>query len=306
MKLGIKTGLKNNWKNDIQTVQPDFCELWFNSTKIKEYVPMLDYLKRNNIGIGLHFWGSLPDGTLTNIAYPDSDVLAQSKNLIKKTIDIGSRYNTLYINLHPTGTVITKVDFDKELFKPYSQKIALNTSLTILEQSLSELTDYAFQKGTILTIESTPKMALGQNWHGKESRLNPVNIGEFTVSEVEPLFKQFTNLYFANDFGHSSANFIDKDRNVIVRELFNIARRLVNITRLLHISYIVPPYNGTDYHGCLYNEEFNTDAAIPNYMEMLELLKLFVNREDVYALVEPESDHVGNFYTLKKLVDQVS
>ena len=73
------------------------------------------------------------------------------------------------------------------------------------------------------------------------------------------------------------------------------------MTKLLHIGFIIPPYNGTDYHSCLYYDEFKTETAVPNYNETKQLLKMFINRDDVGVLVEPEKDHVGNFESLKQM-----
>lgn len=304
MKLGIKVGLLGNPKKDLETTFPDFAEIWFNCNKIDKYGDLFSQLNKLHVPSGLHFWGSLPDGTMTNLAYPDREILKNSKLMVKETIDTAAQHKCIYVNLHPSGRILTKVNFEKELFQPFSNKIPTHQALLILTESLSELSEYAQKQGIILLIESTPKRALGQGWHGKDARLKPSDIGEFLVTEIESVLK-IPNLYFAHDFGHTAANFITSDRKIIFGNLIDIARHLSIKTRLLHISYIISPYNGTDYHGKLYAPEFNTSDAVPNYPEMLELLTLFVKRNDVYALVEPESDHIGNFKFLKNMVNSV-
>lgn len=305
MKLGIKVGLKSHWKADLIATRPDFCEIWFDSRNIEKYDDLFAYLKKEAIPAGIHFWGATPDGTLANLAYPDDTILHTSRELVRKTIEAAAKQQVIYVNLHPCGKLLSRVDFDKETFTPYTEAVAIPSALTILEESLRELTRYAYNQAVSLTLESTALLALGSPWTGKFGRMKPTNIGEFTVSEIELLLRM-PKLYFANDFGHSGSNIATSERDEVKRLIFNIARRLASQTKLLHVSYIIPPYNGTDYHGCLYYDEFSTPDAVPNRDEMKQLLKLFNDRDDVYALVEPETDHVRNFQTLKQLVAEIS
>lgn len=301
MQLGIKVGLLGNPLNDLTKTQPDFCEIWFHSGKIPEYEPLFQMIRKIGCSVGLHFWGSLNDGTLTNLAYPDKEVLSQSRKLLHQTIETAAYHQAVYVNVHPCGKLLSKVDFNKKIFMPYTQEAVLNVCLNNLKESLFEAASYAHSLGVMLTVESVARLALGSPWHSKMSRLQPQNIGEFLVSEIEYIFSN-PHLFFANDFGHTCGIIISKDRELVKQHLFTTSQKLALKTKLLHISYIVPPYNGTDYHGCLYDDLIKTTAAIPNYTEMKQLLNLFVKRDDVYALVEPEKDHIGNFDALKQLV----
>ncbi len=304
MKLGIKIGLKSNWKSDLLATRPDFCEIWFDSRKISLYEPIFKFVREIGCQVGLHFWGALPDGTLTNLAYPDKEILNASRTLVKKTIETAAKYDALYVNIHPGGTLLTRVDFERQQFLPYTKLLSYDTTLNILRQSLEELSSFASVQGILFCVESVPYLALGHPWHGKSGRYNPVNIGEIPITELKRLLPM-ENVYFANDFGHTCANLTIPDREIIKSWLFRTTLEFAQNTKLIHVSYIVPPYNGTDYHGSLYFDEFKTQAALPNYSEMLELLKVFKNRSDIHALVEPESDHIGNFKFLKILVERL-
>lgn len=304
MNLGIKVGLKSNWKVDLAATQPDFCEIWFDSRRKDDYGELFAYLKLHKIPAGLHFWGSTPEGTLANLAYPDKQILAISRQLLQLTIDTAAHIQAIYVNFHPCGKVLSRVDFDKEEFTPYTNPIELSVALRILEESLTAAQKTAVSQGIMLTLESTPKLATGSPWTGKNGRLHPTTIGEFSVAEIESLLNKL-KLFFANDFGHTCGNVISPNRQEVKETLFNIARRLIHITKLLHVSYIVPPYNGTDYHGCLYYDEFKSPAAIPNYSEIRQLLKLYTQKPEIYALVEPEKDHPGNFQVLKNLAKEI-
>lgn len=300
MKLGIKCGLKSDWKTDIETSRPEFVEIWFHSGKIDKYSELFAFLARNKLPSGLHYWGALPDGTMTNLGYPDNNILSYSRQAIKNTLDTAAKNGCVYVNLHPNGDRLVNVDFDREMFSSMSQPVPLKQALTIFAESLQILSEYAKSKGILLTLESCPAKALGHPWHGTEGREHPIEIGEFSVPQIEHLFR-LPNVFFANDFGHTASGTVSDDRQDLVESLFDIARRLKVKTKLLHVSYIIPPYNGTDYHGCLYYDEINLPAAVPNRNELVELLQLYKD-QDVYALVEPEKDHPRNFLELKQLV----
>ena len=305
MQLGIKVGLKSDWKSDLEATRPQFCEFWFHSGKIHEYNPLFAYCKANNIAVGLHYWGTMPDGTSSNLAYPDPEILKNSRQLIKNTIDAAAKHKSIYVNLHTAGSTLAKVNFETEEFLPFGSQIPNHKALIILKESLQIISGYAKNRGVCLTVESTPARALGTPWTGKAGREKPTFIGEFLVSDLEKILP-IDNIYFANDLGHTAGNIISENRNAVKDYLFSVVRRLAPITKLIHVSYVVKPYNGTDYHGCLYYDEVHSLSAVPNYNEIKELLKLFVTRNDVYALVEPEKDHPGNFVALQKLVAEVS
>lgn len=304
MKLGIKIGLKSNWQADLEATEPEFCEIWFHSGKIGQYQPLFEFIQKLGIGVGLHFWGVLDDGTLANLAYPNNKILNASRQLVKNTIDCAAQYNAVYVNLHPTGRVLTHVNFEAEEFTPYSPLADLNQTRSILQESLTQQADYARRKNVPLCVESVPPLALGNPWRGKSGSIKPMDIGEFPISEFADVLHT-NNLYFSNDFGHTGANIISDNRTSVKNFLFDTTRQLASRTKLLHIGYIIPPYNGIDYHGNLYDAKLQSDAAVPNFTELKQLLGIFKDRSDVYALVEPESDHTGNYKFLKNLVESL-
>lgn len=304
MKLGIKVGLRGNSPKDLQATCPDFCEVWFHSGKIDDYDNLFREIKKSGCGVGLHFWGATSDGTLANFAYPDREILRQSRELLRQTIEIAARHNALYVNMHPCGKLLSKVDFEKAEFVPFTKQAEFSQVFTNLQESLFLAAEQAKNSGITLTLESVPSRSLGAPWTGKDGRIKPIYIGELTVAETVPLIDG-DKIYFANDFGHSAGNIISDNRDLVIKTVFEITRRLAVKTRLLHVGYIIPPYNGTDYHGNLYSDEFKSPPAVPNILEMKQLLNLFNRREDVYALVEPEKDHIGNFRILKQLVQEI-
>lgn len=301
MLLGIKGGLLGNPFADLAAARPDFCELWFHSGKIDEYKALFEYLKQQNIRAGIHFWGMTQDGILANFAYPDAEILYKSREMAFQTLEAAAKHKALYVNFHPTGSCLTRVSFEKEYFDPYTSPVPLKTALPILTESFTLLASRAKSYGIPICIESVPLNALGHPWRGMIGRHKPVFIGEFSMLDVKSLLS-IDNVYFANDFGHSAGTIKTTDRQAVFNRLKDISEKFLEETKLLHVGYIVPPYNGTDYHGCLYYDELKTPVAVPNETELINLLKLYSTRKDVYALVEPETDHVRNFQVLKTLV----
>jgi hypothetical protein len=305
MKLGIKTGLKGNSKADLEAARPDFCEIWFDSRKPEAYTDLFQVIKNVGCEVGLHFWGALSDNTLANLSYPDGEVLKASKVLVKTTIDVAAKNHCWYVNVHPGGALLSIVNFEKEEFKSYGIRKEFADCALVLGQSLMELGQYALERGVQLLVESVPKLAIGTPWHGPSGRFKPVDLAELPIEYLKPFVKA-GNVSFTNDFGHTAANLDTPDRGKIAAFLFDTTQELAPYTKLIHTGYVIPPYNGTDYHGCLYYDEFKTLDAIPNYDEMQKLLRLFENRTDIGALVEPATDHPKNFAFLKQLIQSLT
>ncbi|MBI4058479.1 TIM barrel protein [Candidatus Gottesmanbacteria bacterium] len=303
MKLGIKVGLRGHPFADIDEACPEFCEIWFHSGKIEDYDQLFAYLHAHKLEIGIHFWGALEDGTLANLGYPNKKILQQSLKLVQKTIDTAAKHKAAYVNIHPSGLRLTRVDFEQEEFAPLPGSVSASQSVEIFTESIIQISSYAENVGVPICLESVPRLALGRPWHGKNSRINPLEISEMRLAHIEHLFGKIANLYFANDFGHTVGGIESSDRSYLKSELFHIARRLIPFTKLLHVSYIIPPYNGTDYHGCLYYDEFTSTEAVPNRSEMIELLSVYKSFP-VFALVEPETNHPRNLRILKALVSR--
>jgi hypothetical protein len=43
-----------------------------------------------------------------------------------------------------------------------------------------------------------------------------------------------------------------------------MTKKIFHQTKVLHLGYVIPPYNGTDFHDHLDNLLFETDQAVPN------------------------------------------
>ncbi len=302
MKLGIKVSLGKQSFLDLIATDPSLAEVWFNVNRAHEYGDLFVALKKKGIDVGLHYWGVLDDGTWTNISYPDTQLIKQSIQLMKKTILIAAQHGFSYVNIHPGTRAKVALDFKYETFTLLSEPINLADSTALFITHMKVLHDYARQRGIVFTVESVPKHVT-DGWYDQAARLNPKNVYELPIEVIEQAAGM--GFYVANDFGHTAANIISDNSIDVWNFLKSKTVQLAPQTRLIHLGFLIPPYNGTDYHDMLDNPLLKTSDAIPNNQQFVELLKLFKSRDDVWIITEPKNDHVKNYFLAKKILDKI-
>ncbi len=301
MKLGIKVGPREQSFHDLELTNAPYCEIWFNINEVSKYEPLFAFLAKRHIDVGLHFWGCLPDGTWTNFAYPDQALIDASLDLMRKTIDIAAQHKFQYVNIHPGTRTKTKIDFVREQFQLLTNPVDESISEQLFLEHAHKLHEYARQRGVVFTIETVPQRE-ARGWYDPKARKNPMTIFELPVETLIKASQQ--GLWIANDFCHTAANKISDDRTEVWNFVKDTTKILAPQTRLIHVGFIVPPYNGTDFHDHLDNPLLDTDQAVPNKKELVELLKLFTDRDDVWLITEPLADHPKNFALLQKILAQ--
>lgn len=300
MKFGIKVSLDRDTAAELKVTRASMAEVWYNATKPADYSNLFALLRRQKIDVGLHFWATLPDGTWTNLAYPDHTLITQSMDLIKKTINVAARNRFQYVNIHPGCQTKVHLDFTKEEFTVMAPPVDLSESETLFYSNTSMLHEYALSKGIVLTIESVPARVT-DGWYDPGPRIKPKNIYELPIDVLIKAAQQ--GLFIANDFCHTAADIISDSHEEVWRFLLQTTILLLPSTKLVHLGYIVPPFNGTDNHDVFDNPVLDTDDAIPNKQQMIDLLKLFQNRDDVWILVEPKKDHVKNYFLAREILE---
>jgi len=303
MKLGIKVNADSESRDRLTAANPDFAEVWFNINEKERYTALFDDLKKRGCEAGLHFWGSLKDEMSPNIAYPDKTVTRKSMDLMRQTIDIASKHKFSYVNIHPGAAALFKVNYTKERFDIVSDPVEMDTAIQTFLLNASILSNYAKARGVILTVETVPSRATN-GWYKSSKSRQPKNIFELPASAL--IAAAQNGIWVANDFSHTAANVISDSADVVWTYLLGTTKLMASQTRLIHIGFVVPPYNGLDTHDTLANPILNTSKAVPNKQQMIELLKLFAGRDDVYILAEPRKDHVGNYKMVKKLIEAAS
>lgn len=311
MKLGIKVG-PNKFKKEIfgkiEKTNPQVVEIWYSPTIGFDYAPLFNYLKKKKTDVGLHFWASLPNKTYYNIAYPNKEVLDFSLSRIKETINIANKNNFQYVNIHPGARALAKVDFKKGRFSLISKPVDLNSSINTFLENAMKLNDYAKNKGIVFTIETVPPR-VPTAWLDREHS-KPQNIYELPLEAI--LKAAGSGLFIANDFEHTAANAVlsgpvlsavegVEGRQQIYKFLYDTTLTLLPQTRLIHLGFLLPPFDGTDTHDTMENPLFDSPKAVPNKNQTIELLKLFKDK-DVWLIPEPKTHHVENYLIAKTLI----
>ncbi|MBI3955769.1 hypothetical protein HY339_00780 [Candidatus Gottesmanbacteria bacterium] len=301
MTLGIKVGPQKQSFLDLEQTRAPFAEVWFNISRADDYTELFDELKRRRMQVGLHFWGALPDGTWTNIAYPDPDLVNQSLSMMKKTIDIAAHHDFQYVNVHPGCAARVSIDFDANRMDLRSAPIPFDQAIPLFVENAQVLDEYAQDHGIVFTIETVPSRVV-MGWYDHAARNDPdkiTNVYELPVEAIEAAAK--AGLWVANDFGHTAA-IAANNQQTVWHHLLGKTQRLAKQTRLIHMGFVTPPYNGTDFHNTLDHPLFDTNQAVPNKKQMIELLRLFTGRDDVWILTEPNRYHTENYFLAQNIL----
>lgn len=301
MKLGIKIGPQHQSFLDLEETNAPFTEVWFNIEREVEYDALFSECKKRNVEMGLHFWGKTKDGIWANIAHTDTHVTLESMQMIQHTIDVAANNHCVYVNIHPGGRSLVTIDFDHEAFRLLSDPIPYETAETIFFENLTTLNDYAKNRNVVLTLETIPSKD-ANGWRSEEARKHTVDLYLLQNSTVvKAATRGFT---IANDFGHTAASISSDNRTDVSDVLWSMTNQMIANTKLLHIGFIIPPYNGTDFHNHFDHPKFETLDAVPNRDETKALLQMFLGR-DVWALAEPDGQHKKNYFYLKKLLEEI-
>ncbi len=299
MKLGIKLNADAASFTRLAKTNAPFAEIWFNVNDYRRYEALFEELNRRRAKIGLHFWGLLPNNISPNIAYPDSDIAKKSMDLMRQTLDIAAQRKCSYVNIHPGSAAVLHVNYDTQQFDVVQNPVETDVAIqTFLEHAI-KIHEYAKTKGVILTVETVPAR-ITDGWYNAKARLKPKNAYELPARAI--IQASQSGLFVANDFCHTAANVISNDSDAVWTFLRGTTELLAPKTRLIHLGFVMPPYNGTDNHNSLDNPILETSKAVPNKKQMIELLKLFKNRNDIFILVEPKDRHETNYFLAKELI----
>lgn len=291
MKLGIKLAPGNGWKPNIEATHPAMVEIWYNANRPDDYKDMFVYLADKRIDVGLHFWGQDENGMLAGTSSP----------LMQRTVDVAAQNKCVYVNIHPDLYTHLAVNLDTLQIRVASPGEDHDEVNARFMRNVESLHAYADTKHVVLTVETVP-MRDTPSWKPGRDRTDVIDIHPIPMNILVDLAAR--GVAIANDFCHTACNILSDDRAAIWRFLYNTTRILAPATKLIHLGFIEPPYNGVDHHDSLDNPVLDTDAAIPNKTEMIELLKIFKNRDDINILVEPTKDHVKNYFLAEEILQK--
>lgn len=303
MIIGFKTGPRN-FEEGQRIVEEDhaqLCEMWFDVTRANIYDDMIGWLQEQNVVVGLHHWGLVDGQYKTNLATNNSQVRKETIQQIKTTIDIGARINCAYVNAHPGARYLERNNFVKEAQElvPHTETPTEESDRLFLEAT-QELHEYAEQKGVLLTIETLPA-AEAPTPRDRENKYEPGNV---PLPIMQKMCEQ--GGYIANDITHTAGQLAldSADKKSMWTSLLSFTNAIKNQTRLLHINTVTPPYNGTDSHDGVTDEDFSRES-FPSREQIKELLSVFKDT-NVFVVPEPQTGTMqANYRTLKTIVSEI-
>lgn len=296
MFTGIKIGL-TDWKNKLIQTKPSVCEVYFRLDKKEEYQEMFNFLQKNKISTGLHFWGFLPGNYLPNLAFADSQIALASKKLLKQTIDIASQRHFSYVNFHPGSFFLAKVDFEKLCFIPTKKQSSFSEGKKFLLRNALELNDYAKKRGVDFLLE-TITCRDPENWYHAQGRQKTFNLKNVSVKILVKLSQK--GIKICNDMNHTLMDEISADKDFLWQKLIEKTKFLLPMTKVVHLNTMIPPFNGTDSHHGFTAEDYQI-GAFPPKEKIIEFLKLFQNK-DVWIIPEPYKNHRKNYQIIKEMI----
>jgi len=256
-------------------------------------------LRAKNIPFGLHYWHVLENGIEPNLAYERDRIAEKTEASMRETIDIAQEVGATYVNIHPGAYSLRELNLDKQYTRTFHDKtISVEEGNLSVEERSKRLNKYAISKNILFLLETLPRNEVAR-WLGS-GRENVKSGNSVTLDVLEKL--GIDGLFLNNDFGHTVAQCLSETPTEIYQYLLDWTKKLAPFTKLLHINTVRPPFNGTDSHNGVLEEDFTLNV-VPNRAQLIELLRLFKDREDVWIIPEPETEKmVDNFRAINDLV----
>ena len=302
MKLGVKIG-PTGWQEVLDQSQAQYCEVWYRVDWADKFLPIFKYLSRHSIRFGLHFWAQLPGGFEPNLAWEADGIADLSQQIMLQTIDVAARLGAAYVNIHPGALTLKKLYLDED-----RMELAGNTTITAeqawpsLSRRAHTLNQYALSRHVSFLIETLPQND-AQDWRDPAGRLHPQPTANISPGLILKLAQE--GLWITNDFGHTTAAWVTDDLDQLWHHVFNISQQLASQTRLVHLNTVHPPFNGTDSHGGVLPPDFAA-GVFPNRDQIIQLLRLYRDRDDVWIIPEPPAElMVQNYHAIQDLLKLV-
>jgi len=308
MNPGIKVGptdgiqiLKQSGSSRAQR-GAKYCEIYHRLDWQKKYLPLFEFLNKNKINFGLHFWAMVDEKYFPNLLSSDNNIAQQTFQLIKKTIDIASKFNAYYVNFHPESYNDAFLDLDNQKIKVIKKNFNKEQQFENLVKYLKKINQYAKKKQIVPFIETVPKFMPTDFKKIKKGRLNPQKAIGLETEGYLKLSKM--GFPICLDFGHTMGQLITGDREKLFNYLYNTAKKLKKSIGLIHVTTNAPPFNGTDSHNGVLEKDFQ-QGVVPNKKQLIKLLKLFKDK-NVWLIPEPpKGEMLQNHYALKKIVSSI-
>lgn len=301
MKAGIKIGPRN-WQQVLSQVNPECLEVWFRLDWYERFLPLFNELNRRKIPFDLHFWATVDGKFLPNLMSLKKDVAEKTFLQIVETINIASKHNAYYVNFHPESYRQPILDLDRNIFLLEEDgPIDRKKSFEQLNNYLTKIRNIVDKKNIIPFVETVPKFVPADFKDFKQGRKTPQKTYGLETEKFIELAKIKQPICL--DLGHTMGQCITDDKNRLFDYLYDAAKKLLPAVGLMHVTTNKPPFNGTDSHNGVLQEDFE-QGVVPDRQQLIKLLKLFKGR-DVWLIPEPHEKMVENYLELKKIVEEI-
>jgi len=300
MNVGIKVG-PTDGVAILEKSKARFCEVWFRIDWKERYSGLFEYMRRNDIRFGFHFWGMVDGTYFPNLAFPHLNIAQKTFELLRETIDVAGAVGAFYVNFHPESQRLIKLNLDlcENTLVP-NQEVSEQESYESLLQYGTLLKKYAQSKNVELYLETVPAYVPScfREKEKVEGRLTPVHSKGVSNDLLAKLGKQGFSICF--DIGHVTGQYPNMDRYTLFSHVLADAKLLAPYTKLFHVNTTIEPLNGTDSHHGILENDFAKNV-FPNKEQYQQLLKVFAPYKDVLYVPEPQQDKmIENFLELQK------
>jgi sugar phosphate isomerase/epimerase len=307
VRLGIKVG-PGDWQDKLADprepvhLQIEHAEVYLDLARLAAYEPLFCWLSGRGMPGGLHASTMLPGGVMPNLGSADAELRVASVSHLERTIDVAAEAGMVYVVVHPgscrdwgiregrtfcTGVPASPTERDQRIV-----------------DALLRLAAYARSRGVALLAENMPAYDFAA--YDPVDRVHYIDVGFVPYPVLVSLGERGVGLCV--DVGHLYAELSGQAPGVDpTLQVMDVTPDLVPHAQLLHLSSVVPPWNGTDSH----NGFLDADAAlgaVPTRAQLRPWLRLFAGR-DLPAVPEPDGGaavHLENVRVLRAWMGELA
>lgn len=302
VRLGIKVG-PHHWQEKLAgPPQVAHAEVYFDLARLEAYAPLFSWLKERGMEAGLHASSVLPDGLMPNLGSADGKVRAGSAALLRRTIEVAAEAGMVHVVVHPGscrdwGIRDGRTYMRGEPARPEARDRAIT-------EALLRLDGYAAERGVTLLAENMP----GYDFFAYDppDRVHVIDVGFVPYHLLAALGARGVRLCV--DVGHLYAEMSARAPGVDpTPQVMAATRALAPYAQLVHLSTVVPPWNGTDSHNGFLEADYAL-GAIPIRGQLLAWLALFEG-DRLCAVPEPDGGadvHLDNVRVLRAWMEEAA
>jgi sugar phosphate isomerase/epimerase len=266
------------------------------------YAPLWAWLKDRGVAARLHSSTRLAEGMVPNLVTQDKAWCDASIALFRRTIDVAAGQDMDGVIIHPGTYSMQQIVPGRNLV--VGERTPPETGNQIVCERLLNLAEYGQRRGVQLLVENLS----GRDVFSLQpfNRRKTVDPGALPHPVMRWLGAQ--GLELCIDIGHlySEMMVACADPDMSWAQTIKATRQLAPYTRHLHLSTIVPPYNGTDSHNGFLSEDYE-QGAVPAIGKIADWLRLFADRK-VWVIAEPFGDadvHLQNYRVLRPVISEL-